>query len=111
MSEREMYYMYAKSIYEKLKLLVNGSVRYRIHKDIGAIIFTVLFKEFHFEYVITDVPTRLSHGDQDRVVDSMMRAYRGAVLKGFFKTEGRQHEKTNTQLSGSWGISSIPYND
>lgn len=83
--DKDMYYSYAMAVYEKLRERVNGYIRYKVYTDIDAIIFKVVFKDFHFEYAINNIQDKIYAGDSELVADEIIHAYKSEVFGAFFK--------------------------
>lgn len=96
--DKQMYFEYAKSINNKLREEVNGYVKFRVYTNIDAIIFTIDFKDFNFEYAIKDIEEKVYAGDSEFVADEILRTYKASVLSAFFKTEKRKERDNRRRL-------------
>ena len=88
--EKRLYFDYARAINEKIRAEVNGYVKFKVYSDIDAIIFTVSFKDFNFDYAIKDIEEKIYAGDSELVAEEILRTYKAAVLSAFFKTDKRK---------------------
>lgn len=96
--EKHMYFDYARSINEKLRSEVNGYVKFKVYIDIDAIIFTINFKDFDFEYAIKDIEEKIYAGDSALMAETILKTYRAAILSAFFKTDKRKERDNKKKL-------------
>lgn len=94
MSDYSIFKDYGHAIRNKLMEDVNGCVKFDLVPEADCIIFHILFKDFKFRYVITDVSSSLYNDGSGDVVESIERKYRRAIMDGFFKSErAKEREK------------------
>lgn len=82
----DLQYEFIKSLLGKIKDTVNGRVKYRYFQQLDAIIFTVEFKNFRFEFPVKDLQNTIHSGaSTNDIVERFKQEYRAAVLNAFFK--------------------------
>ena len=70
----------------KIKATVNGRVKYKYFDQLDAVIFTVYFKDFQFEFPIKDIQTNILNGvTTDEINKKKKKEYRSSILNAFFK--------------------------
>ena len=97
--EKQMYFDYAKAVNDKIREQVNGYVRYRVHTNIDAIIFTINFKDFDFEYALGEIEEKVYAGDSELVAEEILNRYRSAIMSAFFKTDKRKERENKRKFS------------
>ena len=96
--DKQMYFDYAKAVNDKIKAEVNGYVRYRVHTNIDAIIFTINFKDFDFEYALGEIEEKVYAGDSELVAQEILGKYRSSIMSAFFKTEKRKERDSKRKF-------------
>lgn len=94
----DMYWDFAQSIRGRLRDEVNGIVKFEIFGSIDTVIFKIYFKEFDFKYGISEVQSVIYDGKTEEVVESILSAYKRAILSAFFKTENRKKRDAAIRL-------------
>lgn len=82
----DLQFDFTNKIFGKIKDTVNGRVKYKYFAQLDAVIFTVYFKDFQFEFPIKDIQETILNGaTTDEIVDQFKEEYRSAVLNAFFR--------------------------
>ena len=83
----DMQHDYVSSVFAKIKDLVNGRVNYKYFSQLDAVIFTICFKEFKFEYPIKNIQETIINGQStDEIVNDFCKEYKMAINHAFFKS-------------------------
>ena len=82
----DLQYEFVKSLLGKIKDTVNGKVKYRYFHQLDAVIFTVTFKNFQFEFPVKNLQDTIHSGaSTNDIVEQFKQEYKSAVLNAFFK--------------------------
>ena len=83
---RDIQFDFVSKVLVKIKAAVNGRVKYKYFDQLDAVIFTVYFKDFQFEFPIKDIQTNILNGvTTDEIIDRFKKEYRSSILNAFFK--------------------------
>ena len=97
-SNKQIMRDYGHTIRNKLIEGVNGKVTFDCVPEGDLIIINILFKDFKFRYVVTDVSGSIYNGSSNEVVQSIERRYRHSILDAFFRTEANKERLEKMRL-------------
>lgn len=89
MTEAE--FTFINNLFMKIKETANGKVSYKKYDNLNAVIFTVLFKDFKFEYAVDSLSDKVYSGyTTDQAIADFKEQYKKDILKAFFRRQKRE---------------------
>jgi len=98
MTDYKIFRDYGHAIRNKLLDDINGHVTFELLSELDAIIFRIVFKEFKFKYIVTDVSASLYNDGSDEVVQSIEKCYRRSIMNAFFRTQENKERLEKRRL-------------